>query len=264
MSLIKRLWSFRWGARPQGAIYLEGVKKDMSVLRKRSPWAIPVASLLMGALTLGLAGCGGGDDSFPNNNPTPGPIPLPLGVTPSTFQATNPTPVVKGQGATVKATGNPDLTGGITDVSIAIPPGALQEDGTIGVEIIPTAQSTFAKIKAVSPASVSGIEPVFELAFGPVEANGNINTSRPIVFGGGGATISINQRGGEFGRLNGLIQSGQCRLVVRRFVEGTGYVVVTDCTAELVRNIQSIVLTGNCSGDILVTCDSVHRQGGVG
>jgi hypothetical protein len=236
----------------------------MSVLRKRSPWVIPAASLLLGALTLGLAGCGGGDDSFPNNNPTPSVINLPLGVIPSTIQATSPTPVVKGQGATVTATGNPDGNGGTTSVSIAIPPGALQEDGTIGVEIIPTAQSTFTKIQAASPASVSGIEPVFEIAFGPVENNGNINTARPIVFGSGGATITINKRGGEFGRLNGLIQSGQCRLVVRRFVEGTGYVPVTDCTATLVPSTQSISLVGNCSGDILVTCDSVHRQGGVG
>jgi len=235
----------------------------MSVLRKRSPWVIPAASLLLGALTLGLAGCGGGGgDEFPNNNPTPRTIPLPANVTATVTPATSPVPVVKGQGASLTATGNPDATGGISDISVAIPPGAIQEDGTLGVEVVPSAQSILTK--AGNNPNVSGITPVFELQFGPVDTNGNINTSRPIVFGGGGATIKINQRGGEFGRLVGDIQSGRCILVVRRFVAGQGLVPVTDCTATLNTSDQSINLVGNCSGDLVVTCDSVHIQGGVG
>jgi hypothetical protein len=234
----------------------------MSVLRKRSPWVIPAASLLLGALTLGLAGCGGGGgDDFPT--PTPGgTINLPASVTPQETTATSPTPVVKGQGATVTATGDPDSNGGISGLSISIPPNSIQEDGTLGVEIVPTAQSLLTK--AGNNPATSGITQVVEFQFGPVDSNGRINTSRPIVFGSGGATLKIDQRGGEFGRLVGDIQSGRCVLRVRRFVAGQGLVPASDCTASLDTSTQSIILGGNCSGDIVVTCDLTHIQGGIG
>jgi len=249
----------RW---PQGAIYLEGVKKDMSVLRKRSPWVIPTASLLLGALTLGLAGCGGGgDEGFPTPLPG-GVIALPAGVAPESLTATHPVGVTKGQGGTLTATANPDQAGGITDLSIAIPPNSIQEDGTLGVEIVPSAQSILQK--AGNNPSRTGINPVVEVQFGPVDSNGLINTSRPIVFGSGGASIKITQRGGEFGRLVGDIRSGRCVLRVRRFVAGQGLVPVTDCTATLDTSTQSVILQGNCSGDLVVTCDETHVQGGIG
>jgi len=234
----------------------------MSVLRKRSPWVIPAASLLLGALTLGLAGCGGGgDEGFPTPLPG-GVIPLPAGVVPEATTAKSPTPVTKGQGANLAATANPDQAGGITDLSVAIPPNSIQEDGTLGIEIVPAAQSVLQK--AGNNPSQTGINPVVEVQFGPVDSNGRINTSRPIVFGSGGATIKINQRGGEFGRLVGDVRSGRCILRVRRFVAGQGLVPVTDCTATLDTSTQSIILVGNCSGDIVVTCDEPHVQGGVG
>jgi hypothetical protein len=261
-SLYQRPWNFLGAQRPQGAIYLEGVKKDMSVLRKRSPWVVPAASLLLGALTWGLAGCGGGGgDEFPTVPPG-GTITLPSGVTPQSTTASSPVPVVKGQGATITATADPDAAGGITDLSIAIPPGSIQEDGTLGVEVVPTAQSLLQK--AGNNPHTSGINPVVELQFGPVDSNGLINTSRPIVFGAGGATLKINQRGGEYGRLVGDIRSGKCVLRVRRYVAGQGLVAVSDCTATLDTSTQSIILVGNCSGDIVVTCDETHVQGGVG
>jgi hypothetical protein len=233
----------------------------MSVLRKRSPWIIPAASLLLGALTLGLAGCGGGGgDEFPNNNPPPRTIPLPAGVTPNVTTASTPTPVIKGQGANLHSTADPNESGGITDITVAIPDGVIQEDDTLGIEVVPTAQSLLTK--ANNNPATSGITPIAEIQFGSVE-NGNINTSRPIVFGGSGATINIKDQVADFAELANMVQSGQCVIVARRFVNGS-LVPINDCTVTLDIPNQSVTLVGNCSGDIVITCDSVHVQGGVG
>jgi hypothetical protein len=253
--------------RPQGANFLEGVKKDMSVLRKRSPWVIPAASLLLGALTLGLAGCGGGGGDELPNNPTPQPISLPAGVTPTVTKATSSVPLNPGKAAHLETTSDPNQTGGITGVSLDVLPGVSQGqaiDG-IGIEVVPTAQSVLTKANN-NPAQ-SGHTPVAEFQLGEVGSDGNIitniNTSRPIVFGGAGATIKLNQQVADFAELLQMVRSGQCVLVARRFVNGA-LVPILGVTVTLDTDNQTITVVGDVSGDIVITCDAVHAQGGVG
>ena len=106
----------------------------MSVLRKRSPWVLPAAGLVAGALALGLAGCGGGDSTpFPTvptgppisipNPPTPTTQVVPtasqvqLVVSPAAAQVVHAPPVTD----TSAATGS----GGVQSVTVTVPAGAL-------------------------------------------------------------------------------------------------------------------------------------------
>jgi hypothetical protein len=60
-----------------------------------------------------------------------------------------------------------------------------------------------------------------------------------------------------------MVQSGQCVIVARRFVNGS-LVPINDCTVAPDIANQRVNLVGNCSGDLVVSCDSGRTQDGVG
>lgn len=150
----------------------------MSVLRKQSPWVIPVASLL-GALSLGLAGCGGGDDTpFP---PGGGGLNNPIAITaPAPAVAQVVRPLTRGQGQTLDVT-QPDNanTGRVTGLNIIIPGGVVGGDATFGAAILPNLIVQGNQILRQNGA------PVAEFAFGPVNPLDNtIQPFQPSVVNG--------------------------------------------------------------------------------
>jgi len=240
----------------------------MSVLRKRSPWSIPAAGLILGILALGLAGCGGGDDSgtpIPVDN-IPSNVPAPIALT-----ATHPVPVVSGQGATVEGTVlDPALFNGATGITAVIPPGVLSGDATLGIELTPELQSTIAR--AIQAGQSGFPESLAEFSFGQLGAGSSvIDASRPVVFNGN-VTITIPLTSAQYLRVSNMITQTNCVLRAYRITVTPGASQATlsradGCTVSLTTNGSgggSIVLTGQCSGNIVVFCVPPHLQGGIG
>ena len=240
----------------------------MSMLRKRSSWVVPTVSLLLGALALGVAGCGGDDDDDDGGVGT-GPIQIPAGALPAPVTATRPTQVTANVGATVNGgtIADPNATGGITSATVVIPANALQNNANIGLEVIPSAQSTIEAIRRIAPNSVAGISPVAEIVFGPVGTNGQIDTSTPIVFNGN-AALTLGLTAAQAQALQQSLANGTTQLRARR-VTGTGtdqqLTVIEDCNEDLQGTgaNATLILSGNCSGRIVITQDATsHPQGG--
>jgi hypothetical protein len=103
-----------------------------------------------------------------------------------------------------------------------------------------------------------------------VDQNNRIDVTRPIVFNGS-VTITVPLEDSEFNRINNLVTSGQCRLNVLQVQTSGGnqgqVVLANGCSASLQSNGMgggSLVLTGTCSGQLIVVCGEVHLQGSVG
>jgi len=235
----------------------------MSVLRKRSPWAIPAAGLLLGVLSLGLAGCGGSDNT---QTPTiPVQIPSTIGTIPITLTATHPVTGQAGQHITLTGTvSDPNLFGGVTSISADIP--NLGIDGTFGVELIPTSQGTIVR---ATQQGQTGFPPVVaEYVFGGVDPSTNLlDPNRPVVFNGN-ATTTIGLNAADLANLQQQLAAG-CQLQVWTITvtPGSSTAQLTrslNCTATLDATNSNITVTGSCTGDIVVFCVPLHLQGGVG
>jgi len=221
----------------------------------------------LGALGLGLAGCGGGgDEGFPTNIP-PVQISIPTSALPVAQTATNPQPVPAGQGAVVNApTVDQNQNPGVTAISIQVPTGKTLQDTTLAVQLIPDAQSTVAKIRAINPNSVAGITPIVEFAFGPVGTNGKIDVSRPIVFGSGVATIHLTAA--EADAIQASLNAGKTITVRRAGADGLNVADVTATLGRDANNLPILILNGLDSGEFVVSIEntvlSTHNQGRVG
>jgi len=222
----------------------------------------------LGALSLGLAGCGGGgDEGFPVVSLPTDTISIPASAAPTPQTAIQQVPVPMGQGATVPAAAadiaqNP----GVTSLTINVPAGKTTQDTTLAVSIIPSAQSTIVKIQQTSPNAVAGITPITEFAFGPVGADGKIDISRPIVFGSGTATIVITPQ--EAQQIANLLATPGSVLVVRQ-INGNGLNVNHEAHVTITKNDSGntiLVVTGLDSGQFTIEIDTpaAHNQGRVG
>jgi hypothetical protein len=245
----------------------------MSVLRKRSLWAFPIAGIVLGSLAVGLTGCGGDN--------TPGTITSPYTTnvsSPPTIVASQPTSVAAGQGTTVTSpTTNPGATGGVTGVKVVIPPGVLQNANTLAVEVVPTAQGTFAVTKASNPGAVLPTQ-LAEILFGSVSTDATtgqvvIDPRRPIVFEGNNTiTVSLDPKTSSVAKAISDVLSGNANLQVYQNQNGT--LTLTNCTASVVvgsdgkpvldtNGNDQVNITGTCSGDLILTVSSNHAQGGI-
>jgi len=234
----------------------------MSVMRKQSQWAIPAAGLLMGALTIGLAGCGGGGDNAGSVVSLLNPIQV---VAPVSVHASTPQNVNKGNGATVQSPiSDGTLTGGVTQVTVNIPPGAIPADGTYAVEIIPTANGVLVRAKPALP--VGAVTPVGEFAFGTVDQNGSIIVGNPITFTTSGTTITLNLTAAEVAAIQQALVNGNVLRVRIVNAAGNNYALTyqPNLTVSIAGN--QIVITGvQAQGEYVVTLDTTasHPQGQV-
>jgi len=206
----------------------------MSVLRKRSTWIIPTASLILGALTLGLVGCGGNDD-------TPFPPKVLNGTPPPNRTAdVQSAPAVTGQPT--------NLNVGPVQTSVTgLPAGA-----SLGASVFPTGLTTLP--------SISGLSPVVEFQIGTVGEGGLLNTSCPD------ATVNTFQVTLTDAQLN-LINTTQAQggsIVVYQNVGGV--LTLLHLNASLNGNVLTVTSDTPLSpcGDFIVTAVAAHAQGSIG
>jgi hypothetical protein len=234
----------------------------MSVLLKRSPWAIPASALLLGVL---LSGCSGGDEGGALVR-QPINVTIPAAFTPQPRQATNPAPIPAGQGGTVTATNAGQ--GGISGVTVQVPVGTLASDITLAVEVVPTAEGIIQKIRATDPNAAPGVTPIAEISFGVVDPTGNIDTNNPLVLSGT-AQIQISPD-----LINQAKNDPNIVVVVMRYNPTTGRLeevgLVTNAT---LRGLETDPTTGTITvtvpiqtpGEYVVaqTTVPVHLQGSI-
>ncbi len=211
----------------------------------RSSWVIPVAGIL-GALTLGLAGCGGGDNSpfpSPNNNQNP------INVTPIGPQAAQAQiPVTRSGGGT--------LTGG--GVTVTIPPNSVNTDTTIGVASIPNSQGTLNTTRLTNPNAGPGLTQIAEFQIGAVGGDGRINTS---CTDGTITSFSVTLSQAQADMLRNML--GQGSLLQVRQVVGNQIVIVNGVSVSLSGN-TALVTSANpmsiCGDYLILAANPNHPQ----
>lgn len=147
----------------------------MSVLRMRSPWMLSAA--VAGILSLGLAGCGGDDDTPPpQQNLDFFSVPQ---LAPQQAQAL--ASIAAGQGGQINVANlTPATFGGVEGVLVTFPVGTSGEAQTFGVAAVPANQHTINQVRATNPNALGGeirfIDTIAELLIGPVNPDGTVNT----------------------------------------------------------------------------------------
>jgi hypothetical protein len=222
-----------------------------SFLKRGSLFTVP---LLFGML---LAGCGSDNTPFP----TPTTVTYSAVQQPALVNALNPQTVTAGQGTTVTSPliTNPSASG-VASLNALIPPGAVGTTQTLAIDVIPTAAGTVALTRANNPgATLPNV--LAEITFGAVDTNNKINPQRPVVFNAPiTVTIGLNPSSTLSQYYNAVVAGSY---VLHVYQNNQGTLTLTTCTAAFT-DPQTIVVTGECSGDLLVTADPVsHNQGGV-
>jgi len=244
------------GEDPRHHSFYEGVELNMSVLRKRSRWILPAACLLLGALSLGLTGCGGDDTPFPPEQFTPLPIVPPVDQT-----ASNPTSVVANQAATILTTSDPTTTTGVTLVKIEIPTNSVGETTTLAAEVVPSNQGVIVRSQGQVPNFPAGVSPVSEIAFGTVAQNNMIDVKRPIVFASP-IQVTIQLTPEQINTIQSSLNSGNVLHV--RVLGSTGDTLVFLPNPNAILSGNTITFTTTAQGEYVITLDSIHQQGEVG
>ena len=173
----------------------------MNVLRNRSIWIVPAVGLLVG--TLGLVGCGGGDNGNGFVVDLSKPIPV---VTAIPHKAENPIGFTRGQSVSLV-----DLTGKLR----AFIDGTLliTDKGTLGIQLIPTADGVTTRARIV-PGLPAGFDPFAEFEIGQVRADGilDIRSVEPSI---PGTVVRFELDPATAARLRGLLGQGPFRLSLR-------------------------------------------------
>jgi len=235
----------------------------MSVLRKRSPWFIPAASLLLGALTLGLAGCGGGDDDpfAPGpNNPGGGAQTFNVPAF-APVQAQSTLFIGAGGGGTLTINNlNPNQNGGATSVTVTVAPGTNLPAGTYGIAVIPNAQGSIQGVRNAGGSSiVQGIESIAEIVFGRVNPDGTINE----VAGEEAIIDTIIELAEANANALDAALAGNNRALQTIRVRGNVASSDPECVPQFTRVNRNVTIT-KCRGGraIVVHRPRAHTQGG--
>jgi len=217
----------------------------------------------VGALTIGLAGCGGGGDNAGAVVSLLNPIQV---VAPAAQPAKNPVLVNRGNGQTVPSPPNNDgaLTNGVTRVTVTIPPNAIPADGTYAVDLVPTTQGVLVRATPVLP--VGAVRPVAEFAFGTVDQSGNINVGAPITFNTSGTTITLDLTPAEAAAIQNFLAMGNVLRVRIVQAAGSNFALTYQPNLTVAISGNQIVIGGvQTQGEYVVTLDTTatHPQGQV-
>jgi len=248
-----------WEAKIPGIIHLyEGVEVNMSVLLKRSRWVLPAAGLLLGALSLGLTGCGG-DNTPPAVQSNPIPVVAPVDVT-----ASNPTPAVMNQALAFVTSANPTTTTGVTAVKVNIPINSLGETTSLAAEVVQTSQGVVVRTQQQPGLNFpAGISQVAEIAFGSVAANNLIDVNQPISFAGP-ITITISLTPEQVNTIQSSLNSGDVLHVRVLGVVGNQNQLIPLPNPNAVLSGNTISFTATATGEYVITLDPTHQQGEIG
>lgn len=234
----------------------------MSVQRKRSPWAVTAAGMLLGAISLGLAGCGGGDDTPfpPGNNGFNSPFAVNQ-LAPRAAQGQSS--IAAGQGGQVSVTNlDPSQYNGVTGVLVTFPTGTSAQNQTFGVAVIPTAQGAIRFAQTNSPNALGGsigfVNSIIELLIGPVRQDGTIDTENipnvPLT-----TVIQLTEAQANF--LNSQLGNQRQFDVFR--VENGFASPDPGCEVQFVRENRQVTVTKCRGGRAIVTHrPRAHTQGG--
>lgn len=237
--------------------FYKGVKTNMSVLRKRSPWVLSAA--VLGILTMGLAGCGGGDDDTPF--PAPDEFFIVPALAPQQAQAVQGIPA--GQGGTIRVENiNPATHNGVTTALVTFPVGTAGEAETFGLALVPTEQGGIRTVQRTNSNALNGtighVTPIAEFLIGPVRPDGTIDTENipnvPLTYSVDLTEAQANFLASQLGT-NRVFQ-------VFRVVNGVAQSDL-ECEVQFVRVNRRVTVTKCKGGRAIVTHrPRPHRQGG--
>jgi hypothetical protein len=206
----------------------------MRVLRKRSSWVLPAATLLLGALALGLVGCGGSDNTpFPPNN----------------FTGNAPTPRTADFQSAPAVTGQPTvLNSGPAQLTV----NGLPAGSTLGASILPTGVTTLP--------SIDGLGTLAEFQLGTVGDGGLLNLSCPdATFN----SLQITLTDAQLAQANQTLANGGSLVVYKN---DNGTFTKLNLHVSLTGNVVTITSDTPLSpcGDFVVTTVAAHAQGSLG
>lgn len=220
--------------------------------------------MLIGALSLGLAGCGGDDTPFPPNVPIDN-ITLPFTLTSEQAQDTESIPA--GQGGTLEVSNlDPGTFGGVISARVTFPLGTSGQTQTFGIAIVPSSRATLNRLKATNPnvfpnRSIENWTNLFEILVGPVLPDGTIDYQNPpnipLNF-----SVELSQAQANF--LNSQLGGGSQELVAYRIGNNN---LVTKVAVPITFDFATRrVNVSNLIGGrfFVASIPTVHDQGGGG